>query len=207
MATKCGLWKKEFWCKIIGLCYNYWPPHSIPRPQTCVSSSYGSLCGQDIFLQIKFSLYNICLEFENASGVETMVSTGIELDWDGFLKGWAWVLYDLGTLYSFGAGSCQWEPRPSLCCQTPPPPPPRCHTHPRAVGLPNHPQLWFLHTKGLCGDEGHQPSLLLSPWHWAVFSVLLLSPSFQALILLCQRSYLQHKLPWAGGSIIRVKKT
>lgn len=122
MATKCGLWKKEFWCKIIGLCYNYWPPHSIPRPQTCVSSSYGSLCGQDIFLQIKFSLYNICLEFENASGVETMVSTGIELDWDGFLKGWAWVLYDLGTLYSFGAGSCQWEPRPSLCCQTPPPP-------------------------------------------------------------------------------------
>lgn len=39
------------------------------------------------FLQIKFSLYNIGLELENASGVETMVSTGIELEWDGFLKG------------------------------------------------------------------------------------------------------------------------
>lgn len=148
MATKCGLWKKEFWCKIIGLCYNYWPPHSTPRPQTCVSSSYGSLCGQDIFLQIKFSLYNICLEFENASGVETMVSTGIELDWDGFLKGWAWVLYDLGTLYSFGAGSCPWEPRPSLRCQT--------HPHPP---LPHPPQS--------CGSA-KSPTALIPPHEGAM---------------------------------------
>ena len=46
--------------------------------------SYGILCGQDIFLRIKFSLYKIYLEFENASGVETMVSTGIELGGRGF---------------------------------------------------------------------------------------------------------------------------
>lgn len=38
------------------------------------------------FLQIKFSLYNICLELENASGVEAIVSTGIELEWDGALQ-------------------------------------------------------------------------------------------------------------------------
>lgn len=53
--------------------------YSTPSPQTAVSSGYGIPCSQNVFLQIKFSLHNVCLEFENASGAEAMVGMSLNL--------------------------------------------------------------------------------------------------------------------------------
>lgn len=150
-------------------------PYSTPKPQTCVSSIYGILWGQNVFLQIKFSPYDICLEFENASGVETMVGMSLNLI----------LPRDLLLLRGRKMPLRTWafSPLPNASPALSP-------KSPTAL----IPWLRPPH-KGTVTGWGASAlpasSLLVLS---TLPSVPLFSFSFQALILLCQRSSLQHKL-------------